>query len=72
MKNKSNNYDNETAGKPEASKCNALVSNSQRNDLFREMNIGWLAINLIDAAPRRVRRAMKKHIDGVVESSEKQ
>lgn len=68
MKNKSNNYDNETAGKPEASKCNALVSNSQRNDLFREMNIVWLAINLIDAAPRRVRRAAKTQIENVIQA----
>jgi len=68
MKNKSSNYDNETAGKPEASKCNALVSNSQRNDLFREMNIVWLAINLIDAAPRRVRRAAKTQIENVIQA----
>ena len=66
MKNKSNDYDNEAAGKPEASECNGSVSSGRRNDLFGEMCIVWLAINLIEVSPHRVRRAMKKQVDDVV------
>ena len=39
-----------------------------KNDLFRELYIVWLATNLIDAAPRRVRRALEKQVLGVVDA----
>jgi DNA modification methylase len=39
-----------------------------KNDLFRDANLAWIAVNLIDAAPRRVRRALSRQIDGVVRS----
>jgi DNA modification methylase len=41
-----------------------------KNDLFPEFCVVWLAVNLIDAAPRRVRRALEKQIDAVVHSIE--
>ena len=47
------------------------TTNEQPNDLFREMCVIWLAINLIETTPRRVRRAMKKHVDDVVEAIKK-
>ena len=68
MKNKSNDYNKEAAGKPDASECNASVTSGRRNDIFGEINIVWLAINLIDAAPRRVRRATKKQIENVIQA----
>ena len=68
MKNKSNDYNKEAAGKPDASECDASVTSGRRNDLFAEINIVWLAINLIDAAPRRVRRAANKQIENVIQA----
>ncbi len=41
------------------------------NDLFREIGLVWLAINLIESAPRRVRRALKSHQDNVLRAIEK-
>jgi len=38
------------------------------NDLFREFAIAWVTLNLIDAAPRRVRRALEKQIQAVMEA----
>ena len=53
----------EHAAAPEA----GIAENGQ-NDLFRELAFVWLAIILIDAAPRRVRRAASKQIDSVIEA----
>ncbi|MDU8912505.1 DNA modification methylase [Aestuariicoccus sp. MJ-SS9] len=39
-----------------------------QNDLFREIALVWLAVNLIDAAPRRVRRALASQEEAVVQS----
>ncbi|SEO89048.1 ParB/RepB/Spo0J family partition protein [Salinihabitans flavidus] len=42
-----------------------------QNDLFRELAFLWLAVNLIDAAPRRVRRALKSQEEGVIRAIER-
>ncbi|SEK54863.1 DNA modification methylase [Roseovarius azorensis] len=42
-----------------------------QNDPFRTLAIAWLAVQLIDAAPRRVRRAMKGQEDAVVRAIER-
>ncbi len=58
-----------TAGALGPEIVNTATSHSQlKNDLFRELSIFWLATDLIDAAPRRVRRALKKQIEGVVDA----
>ena len=38
------------------------------NDLFREFALVWLLVNLIDDAPRRVRRALKSQDAAVLQS----
>jgi len=42
-----------------------------QNDLFRELAFLWLAVNLIDAAPRRVRRALNSQEEGVIRAIER-
>ncbi|WP_109467879.1 DNA modification methylase [Albibacillus kandeliae] len=37
-----------------------------QNDLFRNFGLIWLAVHLIEAAPRRVRRALKSQEDAVL------
>lgn len=59
------------AGSPHSDVGFLPTSSERPNDLFREMNIVWLAINLIEATPRRVRRAMKKQVNAVVEAIRK-
>ena len=51
--------------KPTASNAGAL-----RNDLFPEMCVAWIAINLIDTVPRRVRRPFEKQVDAVMRAIE--
>jgi DNA modification methylase len=41
---------------------------SYPNDLFRELAMVWIKLNLIVAAPRRVRRAPEKQIEAVMEA----
>ena len=41
---------------------------SYPNDLFREIAIAYVTLILIDAAPRRVRRALEKQIEAVMEA----
>lgn len=42
-----------------------------QNDLFRAFAFVWLAVNIIDAAPRRVRRALKSQEDAVLRAIER-
>src|SRR5690606_23112902 len=39
-----------------------------KNDLFPEFPLLWLAVNLIDQAPRRVRRALESQTEAVMRS----
>jgi ParB-like chromosome segregation protein Spo0J len=41
---------------------------SYPNDPFRELAMVWIKLNLIVAAPRRVRRAIEKQIEAVMEA----
>jgi len=41
-----------------------------QNDLFREISLVWIAVHLINAAPRRIRRALEKQIADVTRSIE--
>jgi DNA modification methylase len=66
MPNISNKQQGGSAGSPRSDVGFLPTSSERPNDLFREMAIVWLAINLIDATPRHVRRAIKKQVDGVV------
>lgn len=53
------------------SPAQAVPKGSQiKNDLFPDMCIDWLAVDLIDAAPRRVRRVQEKQTDAVVQAVE--
>jgi DNA modification methylase len=38
------------------------------NDLFREIALVWLLVNLIDDAPRRIRRALKSQDEAVLQA----
>jgi DNA modification methylase len=49
---------------------NAATRHALRNDLFAEIALVYLAVARIDAAPRRVRRAVEKQIDAVVRAIE--
>ncbi len=42
-----------------------------QNDPFREFLFVWIAVNLIDAAPRRVRRGLKDQEDAVLRAIER-
>lgn len=42
-----------------------------RNDLFPSLALLWIAVNCIDAKPRRVRRALKAQEDAVLRSIER-
>jgi len=42
--------------------------NAGKNDLFPEFPLLWLAVNLIDQAPRRVRRALESQTEAVMRS----
>lgn len=42
-----------------------------QNDLFREITVVWLLVNLIDQAPRRVRRALNSQTEAVMRSIER-
>ncbi|WP_319546646.1 DNA modification methylase [Ruegeria conchae] len=42
-----------------------------QNDPFREFLFDWIAVNLIDAAPRRVRRGLKDQEDAVLRAIER-
>ena len=45
-----------------------LAHGSQgQNDLFRDFVFVWLAVNCIDSAPRRVRRALKSQEEALTE-----
>ena len=44
------------------------VTTAGQNDLFRHFALVWLAVNLIDAAPRRVRRALKGQEEAVLKA----
>lgn len=68
MNSKSNKYGSDASGSPEVSESIPHVKSKLKNDLFGDMCIAWLAINLIDGAPRRVRRALEKQIDAVVKA----
>lgn len=62
------NYDIVVAPQNDGADTTATTGGQRRNDLFPEMCVAWLAINLIDKAPRRARRALEKQIDGVVQA----
>ena len=47
------------------------VTTAGQNDLFRHFALVWLAVNLIDAAPRRVRRALKGQEEAVLKAVER-
>ncbi|WP_162798049.1 DNA modification methylase [Sulfitobacter sp. JL08] len=42
-----------------------------KNDLFRHFALVWVAVNIIDAAPRRVRRALKNQEEEVLRAIER-
>ncbi len=42
-----------------------------QNDLFRDFVFVWLPVNIIDAAPRRVRRALKRQEEAVLKAIER-
>ncbi len=42
-----------------------------KNDLFREFCLVWIVVNLIDEAPRRVRRALDSQVAAVMRSIKK-
>ena len=48
---------------------NNLLEHGQ-NDLFRHFALVWIAVNIIDAAPRRVRRALKSQDEAVLRAIE--
>ena len=70
MQTKFHEYDDGASGPSEACKPAQAASSALRNDLFREIILTRLAITLIDAAPRRVRRVQAKQIDAVVQAVE--
>jgi DNA modification methylase len=71
MPNISSKQNGGSTGSPHRDVGFLPTSSERPNDLFRKMNIVWLAINLIDATPRRVRCAKKKHVNAVVEAIKK-
>ena len=46
-------------------------SSTGKNDLFAEVTLVWLIVNLIDQAPRRVRRALASQTEAVMRSIER-
>ncbi|AZQ65903.1 DNA methylase N-4 [Silicimonas algicola] len=70
MEPKSKKVLSEVSGSPAKPFDIPREPNNLKNDLFGEMCILWLAIALIDAGPRRVRRALEKQVEAVVQAIE--
>ncbi len=63
---KSNEHENRPAEASGDASGVPQVTAALKNDLFPEMCIAWLAIVLIDVAPRRIRRALEKQVEAVI------
>ena len=68
---KSTEEHSQGVGVPQAQRSSACTPTGLANDLFRDFAFVWLAINLIDVAPRRVRRALKSQEDAVLNAIER-
>ncbi len=65
---KSNKEYRKKVGRAQAETSGESSPNGLANDLFREIAIIWVTLDLIDAAPRRVRRGLEKQIEAVMEA----
>ncbi len=58
-------------GRAQAETSGECAPNGLANDLFREIAIIWIKLDLIDAAPRRVRTGQKTQEDAVLRAIER-